>query len=162
MLCLNSLISGSMKSVISLVLTLCSVIFVRAQKQKSWVGPNKFIAFLPENLASPFSSLVTESNGKVYGFGGHSGAGGNRPTSNDFPQFILVFILTPKSATATAPLDNRFYEYDPSSRTWSDLTDVSQFGQTKPPARKAHGLSSSNGKLYMFGGETNESGLICR
>jgi N-acetylneuraminic acid mutarotase len=80
----------------------------------------------------------------------------------DQPSTIsLIFILTPKSATASAPLDNRFYEYDPSSRTWLDLTDVSQFGQTKPPARKAHGLSSSNGKLYIFGGETNESGLIC-
>ncbi len=38
---------------------------------------------------------------------------------------------------------------------------MSLFGRTKPPARKAHGLSSSNGKLYIFGGETNESGWLC-
>jgi hypothetical protein len=53
------------------------VIFVRTEKQKSWIGPNKFITFQPKNLAIPFSSLVTESNGKVYGFGGLSGTGGD-------------------------------------------------------------------------------------
>ncbi len=59
-----------------------------------------------------------------------------------------------------AELFNDFYEYDPSSYTWTNLTDLSQFTSVIPPARKSHGFSSSETKLYVFGGLTSKSGEL--
>ena len=71
-----------MKSVFSAAaLTLCFAIFSRAQKQRSWLGPNNFLTLQNNRskLVSPFNSLVVESKGKAYGFGGLPGAGGDEP-----------------------------------------------------------------------------------
>jgi len=122
-----------MKSALLCLLTLCFAKISWAQKQRSWLGPNNFLTF-QHNSARPtssFRSLVIESNGKAYGFGGLAGAG--------------------------APLDDRLYVFDPATRTLTDLTDLSK---VTPPARKSHGFSSSNGKLFVFGGQTNQSGSI--
>jgi hypothetical protein len=57
-----------------------------------------------------------------------------------------------------AELFNDFYEYDPVSYTWSNLTDLSQFSSVYPPPRKSHGFASSGTKLYVFGGQVSKSG----
>ena len=52
-----------------------------------------------------------------------------------------------------------FYEYDPISHTWSNLSDLKQFGPVKPTMRKSHGFVSANGKLYVFGGLVGQTGI---
>ena len=150
-----------MKLVLSAALTVCFAIFSRAEKQKSWLGPNKFLTlqYNSSRPVSPFNSLVIESNGKAYGFGGLPGAGGDQPMSLKRFKIIIWNSFLWLIKFVAAPLDDRLYEYDPATRTWTDLTDLFLFGKVTPPARKAHGLSSSSGNLYVFGGQINISGV---
>ena len=151
-----------MNLVFSATLTFCCfAIFSQAQKQRSWLESNNFLTLQNNSsrLVSPFYSLVTESNGKVYGFGGLPGSQGNKPMTINRYKIIVCNSFLYLAIFVAALLDNRFYEYDPATRTWTDLTDLLQFGKVTPPARKAHGLSSSNGKIYVFGGQTNISGM---
>ena len=57
-------------------------ILIEARKQKSWLGPNRLISRVP---VSSYNSLLTESNGKVYGFGGLAGYGGDQSYTFSFP-----------------------------------------------------------------------------
>jgi hypothetical protein len=47
---------------------------IQARKQKSWLGPNIVLSRIP---ISSYNGLLTESNSKVYGFGGLAGYGGD-------------------------------------------------------------------------------------
>jgi hypothetical protein len=57
----------------SIDLILLIAILTEARKQKSWLSPNMFLSHAP---VRNYSGLLTESNGKVYSFGGLSGSGG--------------------------------------------------------------------------------------
>lgn len=45
---------------------------------------------------------------------------------------------------------NDFYMLDPETDVWTDLSLVAQ--GTPPKPRGGHGFTSSNGRLYVFGG----------
>ncbi len=51
---------------------------------------------------------------------------------------------------------NDLFEIDIQTRTWTELTG---HGQGQPIARGGHGVSSIDGKFYIFGGSTN--GRMC-
>ena len=74
-------------------LLLFIAILTEARKQKSWLGPNRFLSRISANS---YSGLLTESNGKVYGFGSLFGSGGKALStayielSIEFPLLFLV------------------------------------------------------------------------
>ena len=45
---------------------------------------------------------------------------------------------------------NDFYMLDPSTNTWSDLTN--NISGQRPSPRSGHGFASANNKLFIFGG----------
>ncbi|MEQ4300866.1 S8 family serine peptidase [Plantactinospora sp. B6F1] len=122
------------------------------------------VANLP---ASIFDNSAATLDGKVYSIGGGSGTGNERkswvydPASDVWT--ALPNMPTARSKPAVAALNGRIYVvggwgagsapvatidvFDPASRTWSTLPEV-----TNPAPRAAAAFATSGGKLYVIGG----------
>ena len=54
---------------------------------------------------------------------------------------------------------NDLYMLHLSTKTWSDLTYI--VDGPRPSPREGHGFASANGKLFVFGGDSNAGESTC-
>jgi hypothetical protein len=131
---------------------------IDAKKRMSWLGANRIVTHQRDQTHSRNSSALAELNDKIYVFGGSNGIGGE--AIRNISTADLIFTPEQSKFVNLAGLYDDFHEYDLSSHTWSDLSNLNQFGTVKPSARKSHGFVSSGGKLFVFGGLTDTSGKV--